>query len=70
MTGTAPFFTDVAEAPEGQETRWLTTTDEVRIRAAFWRRGAKGTVLLLPGRTEYIENMGRRRANLPGAAMP
>jgi lysophospholipase len=58
VTGTAPFFTDVAEAPEGQETRWLTTTDEVRIRAAFWRRGAKGTVLLLPGRTEYIEKYG------------
>lgn len=58
MSGAAPFFADIAEAPEGQECRWLTTADGVRLRAAFWRKGAKGTVLLFPGRTEYIEKYG------------
>lgn len=58
MTDAAPFFTDIAEAPEGQETRWLIAADGVRIRAAFWRQGAKGTVLLFPGRTEYVEKYG------------
>lgn len=55
MTDTAPFFADVADAPEGVEARWLRARDGVRIRAAFWRQGVKGTVLLFPGRTEYIE---------------
>lgn len=58
MTEAAPFLADVADAPEGVEARWLRTRDGVRIRAAFWRRGAKGTVLLFPGRTEYIEKYG------------
>ncbi|MDH2325603.1 alpha/beta hydrolase [Cereibacter sp. SYSU M97828] len=34
--------------------RWLRTDDGIRIRAARWEGGAQ-TVLLLPGRTEYIE---------------
>lgn len=34
--------------------RWLSTDDGYRIRAARWEGGAD-TVLLLPGRTEYIE---------------
>ncbi len=58
MTDTAPFFADIAAAPDGHETRWLTAPDGVRIRATFWRQGAKGTVLLFPGRTEYVEKYG------------
>lgn len=58
MTDPAPFLADVAEAPDGVEARWLSGHDEVRIRAAFWRKGTKGTVLLFPGRTEYIEKYG------------
>ncbi|MCY1125785.1 alpha/beta hydrolase [Frigidibacter sp. RF13] len=58
MSGEAPFHADVAEAPGGVLCRWLTAADGVRIRAAFWRAGEKGTVLLFPGRTEYIEKYG------------
>jgi lysophospholipase len=36
----------------------LTAADGRRIRVGQWPGGAKGTVLLLPGRTEYIEKYG------------
>lgn len=55
---TAPFYDDVAEAPAGATSVWLETSDGVRVRAAHWRGGMKGTVLLFPGRTEYIEKYG------------
>ncbi len=54
----APFYDDVANAPDGATCVWLTAADGVRIRAAHWRGGEKGTVLLFPGRTEYIEKYG------------
>lgn len=63
---TAPFFQDIARAPAGGEAWWLTTTDNVRIRAAIWPSStgvaAKGTVFLFPGRTEYIEKYGQTAA--------
>ena len=54
----APFFAEAADAPDGAVLRWLICTDGVRIRAALWRGGTMGTVLLFPGRTEYIEKYG------------
>lgn len=54
----APFFEEVAEAPAGAACVWLTAADGVRVRAAHWRGGDRGTVLLFPGRTEYIEKYG------------
>jgi lysophospholipase len=54
----APFFADVAEAPGGETCAWLETPGGVRLRAAHWRGGTKGTVLLFPGRTEFIEKYG------------
>jgi lysophospholipase len=58
----APLFDDIAEGPAGGEAFWLTTSDGVRIRVGLWpgpSGGAcKGTVLLIPGRTEYIEKYG------------
>src|SRR5690606_28253074 len=54
----APFFAEVADAPAGETCVWLDTSDGVRVRAAFWRGGGKGTVLLFPGRTEYVEEYG------------
>ncbi|WP_417673203.1 alpha/beta hydrolase [Pseudodonghicola sp.] len=56
----APLFADVAGAPPGGAAHWLTTEDGPRIRIAHWRPegAAKGTVLLFPGRTEYIEKYG------------
>lgn len=56
----APFYHDVAEGPENGTAHWLTTSDGVRIRMAHWRAAEeKGTILLFPGRTEYIEKYGR-----------
>ena len=61
----APLYADVAEGPVGGRAYWLQTDDNVRIRAAVWRHDAsKGTVLLLPGRTEYIEKYGRAAVDL------
>lgn len=56
---TAPLHNDIAEGPSGGAAWWLTTDDGIRIRAALWRGGAKGTILLFNGRTEYIEKYGR-----------
>lgn len=47
-----------ATAPGGGEAFWFAGTDGVRLRGAVWRRGqepARGTVLVLHGRTEFIE---------------
>jgi lysophospholipase len=56
----APFYSDVDDGPAGGRAFWLTTADGVRIRLGDWPlEGAKGTVLLFPGRTEYVEKYGR-----------
>ncbi|WP_040753683.1 alpha/beta fold hydrolase [Wenxinia marina] len=55
----APLFEDVADAPEGGVAAWVATMDGVTIRVAAWGHGApKGTVLIFPGRTEYVEKYG------------
>ena len=64
----APLFTDVAGAPPGGTAWWLSCDDGVRIRIGCWRPTAdqgpaKGTVLLFPGRTEYIEKYGPAAAD-------
>ncbi len=52
----APFFTDVHPGPPGGAAHWAQTSDDLRIRVGHWApEGARGTVLLFPGRTEYIE---------------
>ena len=51
----APYFADVAPGIEGQAF-WGQTSDRLRVRLGVWRpQDTKGTVLLFPGRTEYIE---------------
>jgi len=55
---TAPFYGDVADAPEGGQTHWARTSDGLRLRIAHWAQGDRGTVLLFPGRTEYLEKYG------------
>ncbi len=65
MTPEAPLFADMADGPPGGRARWLGTDDGVRIRAGLWQPpGARGTVLLFPGRTEYVEKYGRAAADL------
>ena len=55
----APLFTDVHPGPDGGTAHWAVTSDDKRIRVGAWPlQGAKGTVLLFPGRTEYIEKYG------------
>jgi lysophospholipase len=55
----APYYADIAGGPEGGAAHWLKTSDGLRIRAAHWNvADAKGTVLIFPGRTEYIEKYG------------
>ena len=63
-TLTAPLFAQ-ADGPDGGVATWLTTADGVRIRVAVWGVDApKGTVLLFPGRTEYVEKYGRAARDL------
>ncbi|MGC1506329.1 MAG: alpha/beta hydrolase [Sulfitobacter sp.] len=61
----APLFTDVYPGPDGGGAHWAVTSDGRRIRVAQWPlAGAKGTVLLFPGRTEYIEKYGQTARDL------
>lgn len=53
---TAPYLADLKTADNGSQAYWLTTTDGVRIRVSLLRcQGARGTFVIFPGRTEYIE---------------
>lgn len=62
---TAPLFTDTVPGPEDGSALWLVTADRVRIRVAAWGREAdRGTVLLFPGRTEYVEKYGPAASDL------
>ncbi|TDK51739.1 alpha/beta hydrolase [Antarcticimicrobium luteum] len=62
----APLFDDVAGGPPGGAAWWLRASDRVRIRIGCWRPegAARGTVLLFPGRTEYVEKYGAAAADL------
>jgi len=56
----APLFEDVAGGPAGGVAHWLRTTDGKRIRVGHWLPDgeATGTVMMFPGRTEYVEKYG------------
>ena len=54
----APLYTELAKGPETGAAYWLTTSDGVRLRIGVWPEGASGTVLIFPGRTEYVEKYG------------
>jgi lysophospholipase len=65
MTRTAPYFADLAHAPADGRTFWLHADDGVRIRVGQWHAdGPRGTVLMFPGRSEYIEKYGPVAAEL------
>ncbi|MBL9049264.1 MAG: alpha/beta hydrolase [Tabrizicola sp.] len=59
----APFHAALADGPDGAQCVWL-QAGAARIRVAWWKAGQKGTVLLLPGRTECIEKYGRAAGDL------
>lgn len=62
----APFHAEIANGPEGGYAVWRDAPDGVRLRIGFWPAGAdaKGTLLLFPGRTEYIEKYGHVAAQM------
>ncbi len=60
----APYHAALADGPAGARAFWLTTRDGLRIRIGIWPGGTRGTVVLLPGRTEYLEKYGRAAADL------
>lgn len=61
----APLRADLAEGPEGGRAFWIHASDGMRLRGAhFPSQGTAGSVLLFPGRTEYVEKYGRTAADL------
>ncbi|SMY08692.1 alpha/beta hydrolase [Flavimaricola marinus] len=59
MTESAPYFADLTDAPQDGRAVWLTADDGVRIRVGQWGADApNGTVLMFPGRSEYVEKYG------------
>ncbi len=54
----APLY-NLVGVPEGGKAIFVSAKDGTKIRIAYWQGGARGTVLLFPGRTEYIEKYGR-----------
>lgn len=58
MSRPAPFYADIADAPAGADAQFVTTSDGMELRFVCWSEGEKGTVLVLPGRTEYAEKYG------------
>jgi lysophospholipase len=53
----APFLTEPTDRAIVPKAYWVDTSDGLRIRIAAWTPpdGARGTVVLFPGRTEYVE---------------
>ncbi|WP_439523459.1 alpha/beta fold hydrolase [Marivita sp.] len=59
MSDPAPYREDLADGPK-THAFWLRASDGVRLRVSHAAaEGSKGTVFILPGRTEYIEKYGR-----------
>lgn len=63
MPDTAPL--GECGAPAGGQAQWLHAADGVRLRLAIWP--GERPVLILPGRTEYIEKYGLVVADLAAA---
>lgn len=56
MSDPAPYFAEIAPDAPVAQARWITAKDGVRLRAGIWHAPApKATLVLFPGRTEYIE---------------
>lgn len=61
----APLYSEIADGPDRGTAWWMQARDGVRLRAGLWNREARnGTVLIFPGRTEYIEKYGHVAASL------
>ncbi len=66
----ATFHADLAEGPAEARAFWTQADDGLRIRVAHYPArdadSARGSVLLFPGRTEYVEKYGRTAAVMAG----
>lgn len=51
--GDAPLLPQ--DGPAGAQALWLRAADGVRLRVVRWPEGPRGSVLILPGRTEWAE---------------
>ncbi|MCE8009799.1 alpha/beta hydrolase [Aestuariivita sp.] len=61
----APYLADVADGPDTGAAYWTTAADGVRVRVGAWpMEGAQGTLLLMPGRTEFIEKYANTAGEL------
>lgn len=54
----APFLEEIADAWDGASAHWVRAADGARLRLAHLGEGPRGTVLLFPGRTEFVEKYG------------
>lgn len=63
----APFFDEITSAPPGGRVFWRRAADGVRLRLGVWPAAEgvppAGTILLLNGRTEYLEKYGQTIAD-------
>lgn len=55
----APIYDVESQGPEGVAAHWIHTEDGLRLRAAGWKAGTRGTVVIFNGLSEFIEKYGR-----------
>lgn len=62
----APLAHDISEAPNFGRAYWCNAPDGFGLRVAHWPNAdsAKGSILIFPGRTEYVEKYGRTISEL------
>lgn len=54
----APLHSELDAMPQGGQAVWRRCADGTRVRVAFWQGAGDKTVLVFPGRTEFIEKYG------------
>jgi lysophospholipase len=54
----APYHTEVSGSKITPKTQWRHCLDGVRVRVSIWTGGTKGTIIIFPGRTEFLEKYG------------
>lgn len=68
MIQPAPLNLEIAEAPRHGSAFWIHSQDGIRLRVGIWKNKSPrlGTIMVFPGRTEYIEKYGRMITFLDG----
>jgi lysophospholipase len=60
----APLDHTLADGPTGGKAIFVKAADGVTLRMAHWPGGNRGTIFILPGRTEFVEKYGRAANDL------